>query len=194
MNFITLVIISYLLGSIPFGYLISRAKGIDIKKIGSGNIGGTNVGRALGKKYAIIVILLDMLKGFLPTLIATQYVSSESNVLIIGLAAIVGHIFPIFLKFKGGKGIATTAGVTLAIIPIWYIIVILLTWLILIKLTKTMSFSNLISSLLLPAYFIFIKFHTYILLLCVVILILLFWAHRENIDRLRKGEERKVNF
>src|SRR5215467_4882779 len=101
------VVGSYLVGSIPTGLLIARARGIDIRSVGSGNIGATNVARALGKKVGLLVLFLDALKGFLPTFAATRTDFSDAVVAAVGLAAIVGHVLPVWLRFRGGKGVAT---------------------------------------------------------------------------------------
>ena len=117
-----LVILSFFCGAIPFGYLAGRARGIDIRTVGSGNIGTSNVFRTLGKAWGVGVFLLDFLKGFLPTLAALHLVGGgflpkDVLVLLVGMAAVLGHNFTPFLQFKGGKGIATSAGVLLAMMP-----------------------------------------------------------------------------
>lgn len=115
--FITLLILAYLLGSIPFGKLIGVLRGIDIQKKGSGNIGFANAVRVLGWPAGIAVLFLDTAKGFIPTIVALNYLSGW-QVCIVGFVAILGHVFPVWLKFKGGKGIATGLGVSLAINPL----------------------------------------------------------------------------
>ena len=119
------VLAAYLAGSIPFGYLVVYwVKGIDIRTVGSGNLGATNVGRALGFRYFLLVFLLDMLKGFLPTLGFPMLVSRLSGAapadlpVAVALAAILGHTFPVYLKFRGGKGVATSVGTVLALDPV----------------------------------------------------------------------------
>ncbi len=119
------VLASYLIGSIPSGYLIARAvKGIDIRTVGSGNLGATNVGRVLGRRFFWIVLALDLLKGLLPTLglpALVERLTGASSVdlpVLVGLAAILGHTFPVYLKFRGGKGVATSLGVVLALDPV----------------------------------------------------------------------------
>lgn len=115
MRLFVFAILAYGLGSIPFGKIISKYYEVDIQKTGSGNIGFANVLRSVGKKPAIIVLVGDILKGFIPILAAKHYLPYEYQLMIIGLMAMLGHIFPVWLKFKGGKGIATGLGVTLAI-------------------------------------------------------------------------------
>src|SRR5262245_27486533 len=127
------VLISYLIGAIPFGYLIARWRGVDIFKVGSGNVGATNVGRVLGWRFGILVFVLDFAKGALPVLVSTGVVSSgwvaiHSSLIthhsslgwlpvLAGLSAVIGHLFPIFLRFHGGKGVATGAGVVVVLLP-----------------------------------------------------------------------------
>ncbi len=115
---------AYLVGAIPFGLLIGLARGVDVRKHGSGNIGATNVGRAVGKKWGYLALALDILKGFMPTLFTGLYFvpTSPSAVtlgvwLLVAVSAVLGHVFPIYLRFKGGKGVATTIGVALGIWP-----------------------------------------------------------------------------
>jgi glycerol-3-phosphate acyltransferase PlsY len=114
-----LLVGAYLIGSIPFSYLVARARGVDLRKVGSGNIGGANVWRACGFGPFVVAVALDILKGYLPTLLGLRLFSdSPTVVLLVGIAAILGHTFPIFLNFKGGKAVATSSGVLLAIAPL----------------------------------------------------------------------------
>src|SRR3989339_1825751 len=117
MLFIFLVFIAYVIGSIPFGYIIGKLFNIDVTKTGSGNIGATNVARSLGFNFGLIVFVLDLLKGTFAILIALQITQEPSTVILVGLSAILGHMFSIFLKFKGGKGSAVGLGVLLGITP-----------------------------------------------------------------------------
>src|SRR5688500_11562142 len=113
------VVGSYLAGSIPFGLVVARARGVDIRAVGSKNIGATNVARALGKKLGALVLFLDALKGLLPTLVARHALHLDDNlVALVGLAAILGHVFPVWLRFRGGKGVATALGVFAALTPV----------------------------------------------------------------------------
>jgi glycerol-3-phosphate acyltransferase PlsY len=109
---------AYLLGSIPFGVLVARAKRIDLRKVGSGNIGATNVARALGKGWAIAVLVADAVKGFLPVWLAGRLQLPPAAIALAGLSAIVGHMFTLFLRGRGGKGVATSLGVALALSPV----------------------------------------------------------------------------
>jgi glycerol-3-phosphate acyltransferase PlsY len=110
---------AYLVGSIPFSYLVARARGVDLRKVGSGNIGGANVWRACGFGPFVVAAALDILKGYLPTLLGLRlFAGSPAVVVLVGVAAILGHTFPIYLRFKGGKAVATSSGVLLAIAPL----------------------------------------------------------------------------
>ena len=118
MNPILAILLAYLVGAIPFGLLIARAQGVNIRTQGSGNIGATNVLRILGKKWGIITLLLDALKGYLPTLLCSSLMNgSTGQVLAVGVATVIGHTFPVYIGFKGGKGVATSAGMLLALAP-----------------------------------------------------------------------------
>jgi acyl phosphate:glycerol-3-phosphate acyltransferase len=109
---------AYMLGSVPFGLVVARAKGVDLRAVGSGNIGATNVARALGKKWAVLVLLADAAKGFVPVTLGRKLSLSPGAVALAGICAIVGHMFTVFLRGKGGKGVATSLGVALALSPI----------------------------------------------------------------------------
>jgi glycerol-3-phosphate acyltransferase PlsY len=187
------ILLSYVLGSIPFGYLIGKIKKVDVRKMGSGNIGATNVNRVLGFKIAIIVGLCDFLKGLAPVLLALTFFTNPFSITLIALATICGHIFSIFLKFKGGKGVATYGGAILAILGIKIFIILAIIWLTFLYISKLMSLTNLVFSLLIP--FLFYIFGSTIYFIFSLITALLLWyTHRENIDRLTKGTEHKLNF
>jgi glycerol-3-phosphate acyltransferase PlsY len=144
MKFVILIISAYLLGSIPFGLIIAKAHGKDLRSIGSGNIGATNLSRALGRRWAYLCFVLDAAKGLIPMLIAAGFISSPPAVaelflaLAIGCAAVLGHIFPIYLKFRGGKGVATSFGVALGFWP-YYTICAIAAFLILVVFVLLLS-------------------------------------------------------
>ena len=144
-----LALVSYLLGSIPFGFLAGKAKGVDIRKAGSGNIGATNAGRVLGWKVGISVFVLDFLKGAIPPAVALWILELPTWVAILaGLVAFGGHLFPIWLKFKGGKGVATAAGVTAVLLPIPFLLS-LATWILLLLAWRMVSVSSIAAALML---------------------------------------------
>lgn len=193
-QFILLGLAAYLMGSIPFGYLIARARGIDIRKVGSGNIGSTNITRALGFKWGVLVAALDFSKGYLVSMLAAHFYPGGWQLLVISLIAVLGHVFSGFLAFKGGKGVATTFGILAFYFGIPYFVLFLIIWYLAVKYIKLMSLVNLIVGLLLPLAF-WVKYHTVPhLLLGVALCGVIWWSHRENIKRLLKGKELPTNY
>lgn len=202
-----LVPIAYLLGSIPFGLLVGKAKGIDPRKAGSGNIGATNVGRLLGGKYFAIVFILDLLKGLLPMLAAAHVVHQSNHGpletllwLMVAAGAIGGHMFSIFLGFKGGKGVATTLGAALGVYPYYTIpaAVAALVFLIVFRIWRIVSIASMIAAIAFPLAFVAIGIVLHwdvlgaqlpLLIFSLLIGSLLIYRHRENIARLRAGKE-----
>lgn len=138
MEFVILIILSYLLGSIPFGYLIAKAKNVDIQKVGSGNIGATNVGRTLGKKYFIFTLILDTAKGLVAISLVNIFFTEPlfEYYILAGSLAVLGHKMPVWLNWKGGKVVATSLGVLLGLTPDWFIAVILSVFLIILLIAK----------------------------------------------------------
>jgi acyl phosphate:glycerol-3-phosphate acyltransferase len=184
------IAVGYLLGSIPFGLIVTKLAGLgDVRKIGSGNIGATNVLRT-GKKWAAaLTLLLDGGKGAGAVLIGHAYFGIEGAA-IAGLAAIFGHIFPLWLKFKGGKGVATSLGVMLA--AFWPAgLLMAATWLAVAYFSKISSLSALTAALLAPAYAIVFGNLPYALL-ALAIAVIVFATHHENIRRLLSGEEPRI--
>ena len=187
---IILVFISYILGTIPFGLLITKIFGYgDIRNIGSGNIGATNVLRTGNKKIALIVLLLDFLKCYLPTFFVYYYIN-ENTAALCGLFSIIGHIFPFWLKFKGGKGVACFFGFLLGINPLFFLI-LLTVWLLVALITKYSSLSSIISAFATIFLFIIYDNNTNIVIPLTIISLIIF-QHKENIKRLIKNEENKI--
>lgn len=192
MNFYILLLLSYLIGSIPFGYLIGKINKIDIKKVGSGSTGATNVSRFLGAKWAVLVALLDISKAFLPLFLAFTYLNSEIEIALIVIITILGHIFPVWLNFKGGKGVSVIVPALIFFAGLWQTIVLISFWAILLKTIKVMSLNNVALIFFLPFLF---WFHTHSLvyfLLGIVIFLIILYAHRENISRLYNDNELKL--
>jgi len=150
LQLLLLTLLAYLLGSVPFGLLLAKTRGKDIRKLGSGNIGATNVLRCMGKPLGITCFVLDVLKGFLPAfafpIIGKIGADFPGIGILFGAAAILGHNFPIFLKFKGGKGVATSAGVLLGVAPL-AVVIGLATWAVVFKLSGYVSLGSIIASL-----------------------------------------------
>lgn len=188
-----IILICYLLGSIPFGFIVAKLiKKIDIRDYGSGNIGAANAFRTLGPGLAILVLIGDLMKGFIAIYLFKLFnIDSLPMVILGGLAVIGGHDWSIFLKFKGGKGIATTYGVILALNPM-IAVMSALVWLIVIALTRYASLASILSlSALVILMVIFKQPQTYILF-SAIILGLALYRHRGNIVRLKEGRENKI--
>ena len=187
-NLIIVAFYSYIFGSIPFGLVLTKIfLKKDIRKIGSGNIGTTNVLRSGKKSLAIATLLLDLLKGYFSIIITFIYF--ENLISYSALICFIGHIFPVWLKFKGGKGVATYLGVILAL-SYKFFLIFGITWLILSFLFRYASLSSILSSLIVFAYsYFFINNFSLILFIFFVIII---YTHRENIVRLKNSEESKI--
>lgn len=189
---ILFIILSYLLGSIPFGLIITRYyAGFDIRTKGSGNIGFTNVLRVVGKKEAFLTLTGDTIKGFIPVILARIILNDNSLAAACGVAAIIGHDFPVFLRFKGGKGVATSFGALFGIIPLGGAIALII-WLVVFYLWKYSSLAAITSYSLLPLVVILINPHHTNIAFAVIVTALLLLKHIENIKRLLKGTENKI--
>ena len=192
---ISIVLLSYFLGSIPTGFLVGKyLKNIDLRLIGSGSTGATNVLRNVGKWPALFVFIIDVGKGLIAVKIAQQYTDQELIEVIAGISAISGHIWPIWLKGKGGKAVATGLGMFLALS--WKVgLASLGIFLIVLAKSRFVSLSSISASILLP-FFMFLYlgnfFHPYFFISLIVGLLVI-WKHRTNIKRLLKGEESKIN-
>ena len=190
-------IIGYLLGNVSSGYLVSRAYGLrDIRKHGSGNSGTTNVLRTLGWLPSVLTLLGDCLKGYVACLIG-QALAGDAGMLIGGLAAILGHDFPAFMGFKGGKGIATSLGLIIAIDP-WLALALLVVQIVAVALTRYMSIASLITTVAFPVLTAILhhnreNFPLFLGAACIASALSLF-GHRGNIQRLIRGEENKLDF
>ena len=186
------VLIGYLCGSIPFGLLLTKAAGLgDVRSIGSGNIGATNVLRTGNKKIAALTLFLDGLKGAVPVLLLTHFGGPQAG-MIAGLAAMAGHIFPVWLDFKGGKGVATSLGVLFGLFwPLGLIFTAL--WLALAFAFRMSSVAGLASSALTPLWAYLLGCSNELILSTVIIAIVIWIMHRANIGRLVKGEEPKID-
>ena len=189
MEILIIGITSYLMGSIPFGFLLTKIfLNKDIRKIGSGNIGATNVLRTGNKIIGFSTLLLDIVKAILPILYVKFYYSEF--IYITSLCAFLGHVFPVWLKFKGGKGVATYVGI-LFTINVYLGLVFIITWLITFALSKFSSLSSLTASIAIPIYLLILtQFNNVIFF--TIMFILIFYTHRENIKRLRNKEESKT--
>ena len=202
-----LAVIAYFIGAIPFGLIVGRMKGIDPRTSGSGNIGATNLGRLLGGRYFALVFTLDLLKGLLPMIAAAWVVrhldpTQKPYVLwmAVGLSAIVGHLFPVYIKFKGGKGVATSAGVILGLFPYYTIpgAGAIGVFLIVFAITRTVSIGSILGSAVFPALFILAGSYFHwpvfgellpLLIFAILMATLIIFKHRKNIARILAGTE-----
>lgn len=209
MKFLILIIFAYLLGSVPFALIIARVHGKDLAKIGSGNFGATNLSRALNKKWAYFCFLLDVAKGFIPTFMAVNLIEPPHTplhltlVLTVGIAALIGHIFSIYINFKGGKGVATSLGLALGLYPYLTICAAFAfaVWLIAVLITRYISLSSVIASISFPLCLITAiiineqwQFENLwpLLAASVIIPAMVIYRHRSNLIRIRQGTESKI--
>jgi glycerol-3-phosphate acyltransferase PlsY len=200
--FLIFVPAAYLLGAIPFGLLIARSRGIDIRTVGSGNIGATNVLRSVGKGWGILTLFLDALKGLIPAavfpLLAAklfQPTSPEALSIASACAAILGHSFPVYLKFKGGKGVATTAGALIGIAPLSLLIgfgVFVLVF----ATSRMVSLGSICASIAIPsaAWYLYRDDSKLVPITLSILGLLIIWRHRANIGRIIRGEENRITF
>ncbi len=195
---------AYLLGSIPTGYLVARARQLDIRRLGSGNIGATNVFRTLGRAAGTFVLAVDFLKGyvacqflatgitaFLAHLLPPDAAQSEIPLLIAGVAAILGHNYTCWLHFRGGKGIATSAGVLTALVP-WALLIGLGVWLTLFALFRYVSLASIGAALALPMAVWLTGSSPTLILITLSLAVLAVYTHRANIQRLLNGTEHRI--
>ena len=188
-----LPVLSYLIGAIPFGLVVGKFAGIDVREHGSKNIGATNVSRTLGKKLGFLTLVLDVLKGLLPMAAASFLLASHPSADIYvsgcGIAAVCGHMFPVYLGFKGGKGVATGLGVFLYLSPM-AILFSLLVFVGAVAFTGFVSAGSLLASGLFPLWLYFLGADSVIIIAAGVVALLIWLKHHENIGRLLRGEEK----
>lgn len=200
-SYLIVALVSYLIGSIPAGYLVGQARGVDIRREGSGNIGATNVLRVLGKPYGYAVFLFDFLKGVgavrLSILIASRMDPSNDATELIGIVSgvlcVIGHSYPVWLGFKGGKGVATSAGVLFGLMPVAALIMMIV-WLVIFALTKYVSVASIVAAIALPlAVLGMVRLQETngmaLVYFSICLTVVIVWRHRSNIARLRKGTE-----
>ena len=199
MKTILVIILSYLFGSIPWGLVIGKVFfHKDIRKEGSGNIGGTNAGRILGKPAGIVVILLDALKGYFAMVLA--YYLAKDAIVFAGLASVIGHCFPVFVHFHGGKAVATTFGFFLGIATLvnghifWQFIFPVLCFLVILYLTKMVSLSSITAVFIEAVVSIFINTNKLVPVAVFILWILLTYRHKSNIKRIKNGTESKIKW
>jgi glycerol-3-phosphate acyltransferase PlsY len=192
---IILVTFSYLIGSIPTGVVIAKYFfKIDLQKTGSGNIGATNVLRTLGRKMGVITLIGDVLKGVIPVTVAMllrPYPLNQHLIFFCALGAFLGHLFPVYLKFKGGKGVATAMGICLIVFPFQTFLAAVVFFLVVLK-TRFVSLGSILAAVSLPVFVSFRAQTDYQIVLSVVMSLLIIYKHKENIHRLLEGKENKL--
>jgi len=202
MDLAALALVSYLIGAIPFGWMIGRARGVDLLRQGSGNIGATNVGRVLGWRWGVAVFLLDFVKGAGPTLLAPWVLSEEgwpagTLSVVAGIAAFLGHLFPIYLGFRGGKGVATGAGVIAVVVP-WFTVIVVLVWAVVLGTTRYMSLASLSAATVLVLLCLLAQENPFapdrivVSCFCLLAAALVWLRHTGNIRRLLSGTENRL--
>ena len=200
MTNVLVAIAAYLIGSIPTGYLMARMRGVDIRRVGSGNIGATNVFRILGKGPGTVVLLIDALKGFLPAkFLPALFLHGASAstpryqylALIAGVFAILGHNYTCWLRFKGGKGVATTAGVLIAWVPLAFLIA-LGSWLVVFAVSRYVSLASIVAAVVLPFAVWTTDRRLFMVYIATLLSLLVIFKHRANIQRLIAGTENRI--
>lgn len=182
---------AYLVGSIPFGYLIGKMRGVDVRTVGSKNIGATNVYRTVGKRWGLLAFFCDFLKGFAPTLLALSCFGDANLPLCVGLACVVGHTLTVFMKFRGGKGVATAFGMMMALIPypalLAFAVFVVVVWL-----SHYISLGSILAATTLGISVWFVDCLPLMRWIAVVIALFVIIKHKSNISRLLKGCENKI--
>jgi len=195
MAVLLLILVGYLCGSIPFGLVIAHFRRVDLRAVGSGNIGATNAARALGKGYGLLVLVLDALKATGPILLAERCLAShpDKQWIVVGVAAaaFIGHLLPVFARFAGGKGVATALGCFVAIAP-WPALCGAATWLVLFGLTRISSVGSLGAVLMFPLWLYLFSASPPVYALAGLFLLLILWRHRGNIARLWSRKEQRL--
>lgn len=201
LNLLISLALAYLIGSVPTSFIFAKIlKGMDIRRYGSGNVGATNVFRVVGKVPALFVLLIDIFKGvlcvaFLPEIFFNNAIGVTLGLevyrILLGACVISGHVWSVFLKFTGGKGVATTAGVIAVLAP-EVLIGGAIMWILIFLIFRIVSVASIVSSIFLPVFAIIFQRSVYLVLFCVLLCIVGAYKHKENIRRLVRGEERKL--
>ena len=194
---LVLIVFGYIIGAIPSGYIVTKyVKDIDLRSMGSGNVGATNVTRALGFKMGLLVAIFDILKGFIAVLLAQIILPGNTPIIyifIIGLAAIVGHNWSVFLRFSGGKGVATTLGVILRLLPVNFLIFVVI-WIAITILTRYVSLGSILGAISLPISSVFLNYSSNYIIYTLILALSIILTHHENIKRLLQGRENRMSW
>ena len=176
------------MGSVPVGFIVGLRSGVDVRDTGSGNVGATNVARVVGKRQGILTLIADTAKGFLPVIVAMQSGASLFATILVGTAAFLGHLYPVFLKFKGGKGVATALGVFLAVAPMAALVLVAL-FAVMVLTTRIVSLSSILTALAAPIIFWLFAYPPLVVGTAAFIALAITWRHQSNIRRLMSGSE-----
>ncbi|MFP5450279.1 MAG: glycerol-3-phosphate 1-O-acyltransferase PlsY, partial [Thermoleophilia bacterium] len=191
MNEAFAVAAAYLLGSIPFGYLVGRARGVDIRTVGSRNVGATNVFRTLGKPIGIAVMALDIIKGIAAVVVA-RLITDDPWPLIAAGAAVAGHVYPVWLRFSGGKGVAVGAGVAIGLVPMAALVLVPV-WVLIVALTRYVSLASIVAAVAFAPTVWAFGYDTATVVFAAVISVAVIWRHRGNMGRLARGEQLRLD-
>jgi glycerol-3-phosphate acyltransferase PlsY len=196
MQILGLMVFGYLLGSVPFSYLVAKTRGVDLRKVGSGNTGASNVWRALGFPYFVVALVLDIFKGWLPTLLAhSVFELSPVATIAVGVCAMLGHVFPVFMGFRGGKAVATSGGVMLGFAPILTLTAAVV-WTIVYKVFGYPSVASMVDAVVIAllglGMMIFDRLHPVYAAFLWLVVVIVFYLHRSNIQRLLRGQENRI--
>ena len=191
-----LMLFGYLVGSVPFSYFVARTQGVDLRTVGSGNTGASNVWRALGFRFFVVALILDILKGWLPTFLAfSVFDRTPTATIAVGVCAMLGHVFPVFMRFRGGKAVATSGGVMLGFAPILTITAAIV-WAIVYKLSGYPSVASLVDAVVIAllgtAMGMFGALAAPFVAFLWLVVVVVFYLHRANIGRLMRGQEHGI--
>ena len=193
---LSLMLFGYLVGSVPFSYLVAQTRGVDLRKVGSGNTGASNVWRALGFNYFVVALVLDIFKGWLPTMLAYRVFDlSPLATIAVGVCAMLGHVYPIFMRFRGGKAVATSGGVMLGFAPVLTLTAAVV-WAIVYKLFGYPSVASLVDAVVIAllgtAMALFGALEVPFVVFLWFVVVIVFYLHRSNIQRLMRGQENRI--
>jgi glycerol-3-phosphate acyltransferase PlsY len=186
-----LVLLAYLLGSVPTGYIVGSLAGVDVRKAGSGNVGATNVARVVGKRLGIVTLVVDIAKGLVPVIVALSLGLTPIATASVGVAAFLGHLYPVFLRFQGGKGVATALGIFLGLAP-WATLVLMAIFVLVLLATRLVSLSSMVASVSAPIVFWFFSRSPILTGTSLFVAAMIVLRHRGNIQRLRLGTEPRL--
>jgi glycerol-3-phosphate acyltransferase PlsY len=191
-NSVFYVLTAFFLGSLPFGHWLALVRGVDLRKQGSGNTGATNVGRVLGKKWGIFIFVLDLGKGWIAVALAKSVGNlPETWSITVGVSAVLGHIFSPWLRFRGGKGVATSAGILIGLAP-WVALGVALIWFLIFQMSRTVSVASLCAATAFPVFvFWLIPEQRVFQWISIGMTVLVWFRHRDNLKRLLQGKENR---